>query len=79
SPIMTTIVRIHALQGKPQARHMGKSALQILGGACPPGFDHPNGGINNNQDELNLTANLSKKARPPQFYKEVRPIIHRLG
>jgi hypothetical protein len=45
---------------------MGKSALQILGD-MPPGFDHPNGGMNDNRDELNLAANLSKKVGPPQI------------
>ena len=34
SPITTSIDPISALPGKPWARHMGKSALQIMG-ACP--------------------------------------------
>ncbi len=32
---MISIVPIHALQEKPRTRHMGKSALQIMGGMPP--------------------------------------------
>ncbi|SES11038.1 hypothetical protein SAMN05518866_1401, partial [Sphingobium sp. YR768] len=58
------------LAGKTPGEAYGQiGASNPGGGACPPGFDHPNGGINNNQDELNLTANLSKKASPPHKHR----------
>ena len=74
---MTSIVPIPALQENPRARHMGKSALQIMGGMAP-WFGHRNRGMNDNQDELDLAAKLSKTAGPPHT-AFIAAIVHWAG